>query len=78
MWRYDGSLVYEESAQELYQVSWQPLPYSAFPDRPPSPRLYAAARQAETEKPPEKVGKYVPPHMQGRQSSSLVQVWKGT
>jgi len=77
VWRYDGTLVYEEGFQELYQVNWQPLPYSVFPDRPPSPRLYAAARQAETEKPPEKVGKYVPPHLQGRQTTTVQREQEG-
>ncbi|PRP88612.1 putative eukaryotic translation initiation factor 2A [Planoprotostelium fungivorum] len=71
VFRYDGTLVYEESSEELYQVAWRPVSASLYPDRPPSPRTYENLKQVE-QKVQAKTTKYVPPHMVGRASAAPV------
>lgn len=71
VWRYDGTLLYEASFDELFQVSWRPLSATLYPDRPPSPRSYLEHKVAE-HKEQAKTTKYVPPHMVGRASSAPV------
>jgi len=44
VWLYDGTLVHQEKFDELYEISWKNVPPSTFPDRPPSPRVYAASK----------------------------------
>lgn len=65
LWKYDGTLLYTESKQEIYQASW----------RPSSPHLYPPPRVAEIVKIVEELpkpasnpstGKYIPPHLVGK------------
>jgi len=65
VWKYDGTLMYEESSEELYQVSWRPVSSGLYPDRPPSPRTYANHKEVEQQE-QAKSTQYVPPHMRGR------------
>jgi len=65
-----GNYSIKKTVEELYQINWRPSPPTAFPNRPPSPRLYAASK-VETVNAPTKPGKYVHPNAVGRTVAPL-------
>jgi len=67
VWSYDGKLLYQESVEEIYQINWRPALPNVFSNRPPSPRLYSAAK-VETITSPSKPAKYVHPNAVGENS----------
>jgi len=69
IWSYDGSLVHKESVEpELFQINWKPTPFTRFPDRPPSPRVYSQSKPDSPAQPPAPA-RYV--HPNAKYSSGL-------
>ncbi|KAJ1657398.1 hypothetical protein IWQ61_003192 [Dispira simplex] len=67
VWHHTGVLLYHQPMHELYQVCWQPLPTSKFPDRAalsPPPRGTAVTNDTP-KKSTASVGTYRPPHARG-------------
>eukprot|EP00850_Spirogloea_muscicola_P018643 SM000173S03012 [mRNA] locus=s173:161487:165551:- [translate_table: standard] len=65
VFRYNGSLLYEQPYRVLYQADWLPEPPGTYPDRPASPVGSEApgstSRPAPTAPPAVKVAAYRPP-----------------
>lgn len=71
LWHYTGTLVWEESMNELYQVGWRPAPPEHWPVRAslsPAPKGIA---QPKTPKSPAAVGAYRPPGARGLSAPSI-------
>lgn len=68
MWHYTGTLIYHESIDELYQISWRPASAVSYPMRAlsPAPKPVKAESHGETTKPAaQPAGAYRPPHLRG-------------
>eukprot|EP01027_Heterolobosea_sp_BB2_P006199 GEZU01009394.1.p1 GENE.GEZU01009394.1~~GEZU01009394.1.p1 ORF type:complete len:690 (-),score=234.09 GEZU01009394.1:63-2132(-) len=86
IWKYDGTLQYQHSFDELYQALWQPMKVT-YPDRAPTPppkgQKKAAAssaagaaagagssRPASGAQPAAAPTRYVPPHLRNQQGAA--------
>ncbi|KAJ8658740.1 hypothetical protein O0I10_005464 [Lichtheimia ornata] len=69
MWHHSGSLIYEESVDELFQVGWRPEPASAYPAMrglsPPPKPIKISAGKTPAASSPKPAGAYRPPHLRG-------------
>lgn len=69
VWHHSGTLIYEESLDELYQVGWRPEPASKYPairNTSPAPtpiKILPSAKPVQKSAAP--TGAYRPPHMRG-------------
>lgn len=63
IFKYNGTKIFEEAVDELYQFDWRSAPRGIYPDRPQSPNRQGP--QASAAAAP-KAQKYVPPSMRGR------------
>lgn len=74
MWHHTGSLIYEESVDELFQVGWRPEPASVYPPMrgtspPPRPiKISSTAGPSKVAAKP--AGAYRPPHLRGTTAST--------
>ncbi|KAF7726517.1 hypothetical protein EC973_008648 [Apophysomyces ossiformis] len=78
MWHHTGTLIYEESVDELFQVGWRPEPASKYPMRAispaPTPIKILSSGNAASKPNPQPTGAYRPPHMRGNATpTSLAQ-----
>jgi len=68
---YDGTEVYTEQIEELFDCMWQPSLPKVYPSVPLSPRVYErSAKAAQPDKPddkPKSTGAYVPPALRNKQ-----------
>ncbi|ORX59490.1 translation initiation factor eIF-2A [Hesseltinella vesiculosa] len=67
MWHYTGTLIYEESVEELFQIGWRPEPASNFPalrSGSPTPQPIKVL-PSNKPKAPVSGGAYRPPHLRG-------------
>ncbi|KAI8379014.1 eukaryotic translation initiation factor eIF2A-domain-containing protein [Blakeslea trispora] len=69
MWHHTGTLVYEESVDELYQISFRPEPASRYPMRnsspPPNPIKILPSKGNGAKANAVPTGAYRPPHLRG-------------
>lgn len=83
MWHHSGSLIYEESVDELFQVGWRPEPASAYPAMrglsPPPKPIKISAGKTPAAASPKPAGAYRPPHLRGNNApaATLSQVCIG-
>ncbi|KAL0092443.1 eukaryotic translation initiation factor eIF2A-domain-containing protein [Phycomyces blakesleeanus] len=78
MWHHTGTLIYEESVNELYQVGFRPEPASKYPMRSispaPKPIKVLSTLNADVKPIAKPLGAYRPPHMRsGGAPTSLAQ-----
>lgn len=73
IFKYDGTLLYREKRDVLYEAAWMPTPPGTFEDRPQSPRAAAGAgaaadggAAAALPAQPVRAAGYVPPHQRGK------------
>lgn len=71
LWKYDGSLLFTEKHQEIYQVSWRPSAPNVYPPPKAAELMKVAEEQPKTVAP---TGKYVPPHLVGKKILPLTRV----
>ncbi|KAI9265700.1 eukaryotic translation initiation factor eIF2A-domain-containing protein [Helicostylum pulchrum] len=69
LWHHSGTLIYEESVDELYQIAFRPEPASRYPMRsispPPNPIKILPTSGSGAKASAAPAGAYRPPHLRG-------------
>jgi translation initiation factor 2A len=72
LWHHTGTLIYEESVEELYQIAFRPEPASRYPMRsvspPPNPIKVLPTKGSGAKASVAPTGAYRPPHLRGTAS----------
>ncbi|KAG0166222.1 hypothetical protein DFQ28_007609 [Apophysomyces sp. BC1034] len=76
MWHHTGTLIYEESVDELFQVGWRPEPATKYPMRAispaPTPIKILSSPTSAAKPNPQPAGAYRPPHMRGSAATTTL------